>query len=436
MKRMKRRAYSALIVALCLLFGIGIYVYRFSTQSENWVNFTANKALYSNGSLVTGVITDCNGTILADSKDGNRIFAEDEKVRTACLHIIGDKNGNIATGVMNNYRDLLSKYNPLSGLSDRGSVLTLSIDSTLCCTAYEAFAGRNGTFLLMDYTTGKIIAMTSSISYDPDAGFDIANPKYDGVYLNRGIRASYTPGSVFKLVTLAAAIENIDDLAQRTFTCSGSVIVDGNEVNCTGIHGTQTIGQAFSNSCNCAFAELSLELGGELLHQYADSLGFTSPLSIGRITTIAGNFDASENGTADLAWSGIGQSTDLICPFALLRYVAAIANSGNAADPTLLQDDTANETRIISAETAAMLKQMMLDNVSNAYGSSSFPGLPLGGKTGTAETGNGTSHSWFTGFLNDTEHPYAFVAFIENGGSGLRNAGLLANTVLQEAVKK
>ena len=435
MKKVKRRAWIALIVAFALLLGMGVYVYRFATQSERWVSFSANENVYAGGLLLTGTVTDRSGTVLADVTDGKRTFAADAETRTACLHAVGDPEGNIGSGALVAMADRLSGYNPVTGVTTGGGEVQLSIDAELCKTAYASLAGRKGAVLLSDYETGEILCMVSSPSYDPTVGFDETNPWYDSVYINRCLGAAYTPGSVFKLVTLAAAIENIDDLYDRTFTCSGSTEVDGSIIHCTGTHGEQTIEQALANSCNCAFAELSLELGGSTLEKYAEKFGLTDSHAVSGIVSAEGSFDPGSDGSTDLAWSGIGQAADLVCPAALLRYVSAIAAGGSAHEPTLLCGEKSGKTKLLSADTAEQLKAMMNYNVVNSYGEWNFPGLTkLCAKSGTAEVGDGTSHAWFTGFLDDPDHPYAFVVIIENGGGGLRNAGAVANTVLQAAV--
>ena len=96
----------------------------------------------------------------------------------------------------------------------------------------------------------------------------------------------------------------------------------------------------------------------------------------------------------------------------------------------------AEKSQLMEADTADKLKQMMSYNVVSHYSSDRFPGLNVCAKTGTAEVGDGTSHAWFTGFLLDDAHPYAFVVLVENAGGGLTNAGAVANTVLQAAVNK
>ena len=436
MKQVKRRSYAALLLALALLAGLGLFVFRFVTQGSRWVSFSANQNLYRGGRLLSGTVTDRGGLTLASVRDGERKYAEEALLRTACLHAVGDPEGNIGTGALTAFADSLGGYSLLSGTDAAGGTLALSIDAQLCATAYEALAGggHRGAVLLADYTTGEILCMTSSPSYDPETGFDAGDGWYDGVWLNRALSVAYTPGSVFKLVTMAAALENLPDLDARTFTCNGSMTADGSVITCTGIHGQQTVEEALANSCNVAFAELSLELGGETLRRYAERFGLTGQLTLSGIYTAAGRFEAGAAGSPALAWSGIGQSTDLVCPAALLRYVCAIASGGTAVGPVLRRGEHGAEERLLPEETAQRLREMLRYNVTRAYGAGSFPGLPLGAKTGTAEVGDGTSHAWFTGFLDDPAHPYAFVVVVEHGGGGLRVAGPIANAVLQKAV--
>ena len=434
MKKIQRRAYSALLVALLLLAGMGVYVGRFAAQSRKWAGFSANEAVYQNGRVITGVVTDRTGRILASADDGKRLFSDDAAVRTACVHAVGDREGNIGTGALRLFSEQLSGYSPVTGLAPEGGTVTLSIDADLSVEALAALAGRSGAVAVMDYTTGELLCLVSAPAFDPDVGIDETDPHFDGAYLNRCISAAYTPGSVFKLLTLTAALEELPDLYERRFLCEGSLLVDGNSVNCTGVHGSQTIEQALANSCNCAFANLALELGGETLARYAMELGLSGQLSLNGAVTTPGRVDSFADDSADLAWAGVGQATDLICPLAMLRFTAAIANGGTAAEPTLLCGQRAETAALLSAETAQQLKSMMNYNVVAAYGAGNFPGLKLCAKSGTAEVGDGTSHAWFTGFLDDEAHPYAFVVMIENGGGGARNAGPVANAVLQKAL--
>lgn len=437
MKKVKRRAGAALLIVFLLMAGLVLFTVRLVMHGADWAMFSANQSVYTDGILSVGTLTDRNGVVLAQAGNGGRSYADDALTRTSVLHVTGDYAGMIGTGALNMFSDRLAGYDILNGtysIGGQGETVELTIDSELCRTAYSALYGRSGAVLVSDYTTGEILCMVSSPSYDPDTSPDFDSQAYEGVFLNRCISSVYTPGSVFKLVTLAAAIENIPDLYERSFYCGGSVTVDGATVNCTGWHGSQTIEQALANSCNCAFAELSLELGSDKIISTADSFGLTSGHELNGISTSAGSLDPAGDGSSDLAWLGIGQYTDLVSPFAMLRLVSAIANGGTCVEPTLLPGESAGEIRLMGVTTAASISSMMNYNVEYSYGSWNFPGLSVSAKSGTAETGTGTSHAWFVGFLNDNNHPYAFVVVIEDGGGGLANAAPVANAVLQAAV--
>ena len=435
MKKVKTRAVFSLLIALALVLGLGVYVFRFARDGEAWASFTANRSVYQDGQLARGTLTDRNGVVLARADGGARSYASDVNTRVSCLHAVGDFSGNIGAGALQLFSDALIGYNPVSGVYDpsgEGPVVALSLDAKLCKAANAALAGRNGAVAVCNYETGEILCMVSSPAYDPEY---VPAVLPEGAYLNRVTGAAYTPGSVFKIVTLAAAIERIPDLQNRSFWCEGETLVDGQIVHCTASHGAQTVEQAFANSCNCAFAELSLELGGDTLAEYADRLGMTQPLALCGSVTAAGNFEKGDAGSTALAWSGIGQSTDLVCPFAMLRLMSAIAGDGTVQEPTLLLDRETKETRLLDTETAELLADHLRYNVVYGYGEWNFPGLALCAKTGTAEVGDGAPHAWFTGFLQDQEHPYAFFVVIEHGGSGIGAAAPVANAVLQEAVK-
>lgn len=432
MNKVKRRAMSALLVATLVFCGIGVYIYRYINHGAEWATFAANSSVYTSGVLNTGTLTDRNGVVLAHAADGAHAYADDSAVRRACYHVVGDYAGNVGTGALGAFSAQLAGYNPITGTyASGGHEVALTIDSALNVVALNALNGRKGAVLVSNYKTGEILCMTSSPTTDPaDESATIA----DGTYLNRCINSTFTPGSIFKLITAAAAIEQISDLESRTFTCSGSVDVAGVTVTCTGVHGSQNFEDALANSCNCAFAEISLELGADALAQYAKGLGFTDAQKLDSITTAAGSFTEGAAGSANLAWSGIGQYEDLICPYSMLRLVSTIANGGSVVEPTLLLDNTNDSTTLLKTSTANKLRDMMNYNVRAHYGTNTFPGLNLCAKTGTAEVGDGTSHAWFTGFLLDDAHPYAFVVLVENGGGGLSVAGSVANTVLQAAV--
>lgn len=439
MKKVKRRTMSLITLVLIIAAGMSFYVYRYFTQGEAWATFLSNQAVYSEGRLMVGTVYDRNGVMLASVEDDKRVYAEDSTVRKATLHAVGDAYGNIGTGALTAFASRLIGYDTINGAystDNKGGKLYLSIDSELNAAAYEALDGRKGVVAVCNYKTGEIICMVSSPSYDPNnPPEDVSGDEYEGVYINRFLSSAYTPGSTFKLVTLTAAIETMPDLFDKTFTCEGSVMIGGDWITCTGYHGDIQIEEALAVSCNCAFAELGVELGGDVLARYASLLGLTNSFEIDGIATASGNYDIAPDGSNELGWSGVGQYNNAVNPATMLRFVSGIANDGVAVQPTLIRGASSKSQRLISSSTADTIAQLMNYNVYYTYGKDNFPGLELYAKSGTAEVGSDKNpHALFTGFIRDEDHPYAFFVIVENGGSGSRVAGAVANAVLQAAV--
>lgn len=451
MKKIKHRTIAAIILICAILAGLIFFIIKYVKDGEAWATFSANKDVYTDGVLTTGTVLDRNGIVLSTITDGTRTYADDYTTRKAMLHAVGDPYGNIGTGALAAFSSELIGYDFISGtysLSGKGNNLYLSIDSELNKTAYNALDGRSGTVAVYNYETGEVICMVSSPSIDPVTE-SVSEDDTSGVYINRFISSAFTPGSIFKIVTSIAAIENIPDIYNRTFTCNGSTDVNGDTVTCTGTHGDITFQEALAYSCNCAYAEIALELGADTLQKYSEKLGLLDSFSVSGIDTAAGNFDKAEPETADLAWSGIGQYTDLVNPASILRLMGAIANGGAAVEPVLISDVKNNlgistgfypktsKIKLLDSATASEISDMMSYNVYCNYGAENYPGLELHAKSGTAEVGSDVSpHAWFIGFITNEEHPLAFVVLIENGGGGSSAAGSVANTILQAAVSK
>lgn len=438
MTKVKRRAAVVFILIAVMLAGLGIYIYNYINNGDDWAAFSANQAVYNNGNLAVGIITDRDGEILAKVENGERIYADSSLLRKSTLHVIGDRWGNIGTGALYLFNEKLTGFDIVNGTYSKegeGGEVILAINAELNEYAYQALDSRKGTVLVCDCDTGEIICMVSSPSYDPDnvpESFD--TPEYEGVYLNRAISSAYTPGSVFKLITMAAAVENIPDLDERIFYCEGSYETGGDEIICTNWHGELTAEEALAVSCNCVFGQIAEELGGELLLRYAEDYGFTEALVIDNFKTVDGNFDVGSN-SYEVAWSGIGQYNDLVNPSAMLRFVAAIANGGIAPKFTILKSDGQADTeRIMKSSTAEILSEMMNYNVHRTYGTYMFPDMTAYAKSGTAEQdGDVVPHSWFVGYCEKDSRTLAFVVVIENGGSGVSAAGSVASLVMIKA---
>lgn len=455
MKLLTRRAFGLLILTLLLVIGLLVFTVKYAVGASDWAQHPTNKHLYYEGRLkIAGKIYDRDGEILLQTKDGVQKYNENKTVRRALMHSVGDSYGNIVTSMQVAYSDMLSGWDPVNGAyrfnhkkSSSGSDMTLTLDAELCAAAYNAMNGRKGTVGVYNYKTGEILCMVSLPSFDPENRPDVeANPeKYEGVYINRLLSAAYTPGSVFKLVTAAAAIDQLENIDTLVYRCEGKQLINGTEVTCPNVHGNVTLKEALAQSCNIYFAEISLKLGGTTLQKYAENAGFNSSLKVDGIKTAVGKVDVADAEGGDLAWAGIGQYSDTANPLTLMAYAGAIANDGVRVTPKLVKDrgilsflpGGIQDDRILSKETAGKLGAMMRNNVTEVYGEKNFKGLELCAKSGTAEVGGDRKpHSWFVGYLDREDCPLAFVVVVENGGSGSKVAGSVAGKVLRTAVER
>lgn len=192
MKTTGFRSFVLYILLLAFICGIGFFVFNLTINGAEWVSQPYNGHIYSNGSSVSsGTITDRNGMILAESRDGSRIYAESESVRRALLHTVGDSSGYISTSVQAVHRSKLTGYNLITGLNDTvfssfGRDIKLSLDANACAAAYNAFGGRNGSAFMYNYKTGEVIAKVSAPTYDPmNVPSDLLeNDAYNGVLLD------------------------------------------------------------------------------------------------------------------------------------------------------------------------------------------------------------------------------------------------------------
>lgn len=454
MKNTTKRSYVIFFLIIAFFAGLCYMMYSFYTNGGTWAANRINRHVFTNRQLTTaGTIYDRNSNVLVETKDGERVFSDNYYVRLSTLHVVGDSQGYIASGIQKLYRPELIGYSFTNGVynavkSNAEVSLQLTIDSTVSETAYRAMNGNKGTVVVYNYKTGEVVCMVSSPTYDPlnkptDIDTDTSG-KYDGIYLNRAISGVFTPGSTFKVVTAICAIENIEDIYERTFTCSGKYHADGGDVICNNKsgHGKLSFERALNVSCNCVFAQIANEVGKKKLQETTEKLGFSSSVTISRATTQKSYVDLSNATSLDLGWAGIGQYTTLVNPCQMLMLAGAIANGGQAVVPYLVKEEgiisssvTVNKNINLSKETAEKIKKLMRSNVKNYYGDSKFPNLEMCGKTGSAEVADKKSHAWFFGFSQSEDFPYAIVVCLENGGTGYYNAIPVANKVMQAVYK-
>lgn len=332
-------------------------------------------------------------------------FSDDEVIRKSMFHIVGDKNGSLPKSLLTQNCNAKKEISKLFGYAPTDTVVNLTIDLRFQKAAYAALenSGYNGCIVVIDYATGEIKAMASFPTVD------VYNTKYiqDGAFLNKAI-LTYPPGSVFKAVTVAAALENNPAVKNYTYACSGVQ----NHIVCYGrtSHGQVDLNKALEVSCNCAISNLAkISLTPDMLDKYTEQFKLTDADIIADMDIVKGSIDAGD----DLMWAANGQSKDMVSPVSMAMFYGTIANNGIFKQLKIQQDtDNSSAEQIISKSTANILVAAMTNLCSdtgircNAFG-----------KTGTAQLDNSESHAWFVcGLVDENAPTYAVVTFLEHGG--------------------
>lgn len=434
MKRIAGRTVVIWLLILLLLGGIGFFLVEYFMHAADWVLSEGSPHIYSGSNIGCGVITDRENVLLLDLED-NKTYASSAELRKSVIHWVGDRYGYISAPAVTHYAKELAGFDMVTGVyaySGEGqAVLTLSAKVQLA--ALEAMGTYKGTVAVYNYKTGEIICAVSTPNYDPDNIPDIpgdTTDAYSGVYMNRFTQSVYIPGSIFKIVTTAAALEEIPDIRGQTFTCSGTREYGIDKVTCEDPHGTLDLVSAMTQSCNCAYAAIADQLGAETLQKYIDRYQVTESLEFDGIKTAKGNVSLSDAAAVQVAWSSIGQHKDQINPARFLAFLGGVANDGKMVEPHLVSKVSCGDKvtytakndgsqRIMSADIARELQQLMRNNVVEKYGVENFPDLSVCAKTGTGEVGGDKApNAMFAGFTMDADHPYAFIVAVENGGYG------------------
>ena len=398
------------------------------------------KRYYPNSSLAAQALgfvsSDNNGS------EGLEAYYNDELSGTA---------GKVVTSKGNYGSEMLYTYEKYYDASDGSSLIT-TIDSTVQAyveknlqNAIDKYDIKNGAFcIVMDVNTGEIKAMATLGSYDPNNYLEIyddttallleneraaalALPEASAAYeaaietykqdvaaarmaqwRNRCVSDGYEPGSTFKLITLASALDSGAVTLNDSFYCGGQEKFTGREqiLNCwkSAGHGAQTTAQALGNSCNIAFGHIGLRMGGDTFYDYLKSFGIMEKTGVDLPGEASGLFyerkylnDPANYGTSYLITSSFGQSFR-ITPMQLVRAVAAIVNGGYVLEPYIVSEvvDADGNTveknektvlrQVISQQTSETMRTLMEQVVTEGTASAArTPGYRVGGKTGTSE---------------------------------------------------
>ncbi|EGX61475.1 secreted penicillin-binding protein [Streptomyces zinciresistens K42] len=379
-------------------------------------------------------------------------------------------------GVLAGTDPLLSPFPVWSGAArDRhpGGDVATTLRGAAQKAAFEGLEGRKGAVAAVEPSTGRILALVSAPSYDPSAlsgngssvprSWSTLNRDRDKPMLNRAVRKTYPPGSTFKVVTAAAALDAgvIEDVDKPTRS-PDPYTLPGTRTRLTNAsEGCENaaLRKAFEWSCNTVFAKLGVEVGAERMAATAQAFGFNRadlriPYSVARST-----FDR-EVDRAQLALSSIGQFNTRATPLQMAMVAAAVANGGQVRTPYLVERttragggtvSTAGSSPVRQAmrpSTAARMKELMVDVVREGTGTGAWiPGATVGGKTGTAQHGlgnSGTPYAWFVSWAqgdHDAEPKVAVAVVVEDADpdrgeiSGGGDAAPIARSVMEAVLK-
>ncbi len=359
-----------------------------------------------------------------------------------------------------------------TGQEAQGASVELTIDPAVQQAAWDALGDQQGAVVAIEPSTGRILAMVSKPTYDPNQlashdtqavidtyqalEADAADPLQ-----NRAIGGDLNPpGSVFKLVVTAAALENgltpeSEFPNPPSFTLPGSTATVSNsgEGSCGGTENA-TIATALRLSCNVAFAQIGLAVGEDNIRNIAEEFGFGQSVDVPMSSTASRYPDEMDD--AQLALSSFGQYDVRATPLQIAMVSAAIANGGELMRPTLLESIIGPDlepveeyqpevfSTPISQQTASTMTGMMVEGVGNGVASNArIGGVDVAGKTGTAENGEDEPYTlWFTGFAPANDPQVAVAVVVENGGglgqsgSGNRVAAPIARQVMEAVLNQ
>ena len=357
-----------------------------------------------------------------------------------------------------------------------GSNVFLTIDRKIQEAAEAAFIGKKGTVVAMNPTTGEILAMVSRPSFDPNLfaqrlsgeewrriATDTSHPLQ-----NRAFQAQYPPGSIFKLIVAIAGLESGALTPETRFNCSGQFYLGNVKFDDwkKGGHGTLDLRRAIVNSCNVYFYQAGLRVGIDEIVRVSRAFGLGEPPGLGLGDEAKGNLPNPQpkrrgqpNWTAgNTVIASIGQGMVVTSPMQILAMVSAIANGGTIYRPFVVKKIVSLSGDVLEAyepeairqvnvnpETLAFMRQAMLGVVNEGTGQrSKVPGVPIGGKTGTAQVvkkgeekrqADLKDHAWFASFAPVDNPQLAVIVLVENGGFGGQVAAPVAKADYEAAFK-
>ncbi len=339
-----------------------------------------------------------------------------------------------------------------------GKDLELTVDAKLQSHIQQLLKDQKGAVLVMELTEGGILAANSSPSFDPNLFASVSGRKDVGKFLHdnaapmvsRGIRGQFPPGSIFKVITALAALENHKISSSTVFHCPGFKVIGRNRFRCWADagHGDQVLSEAFAHSCDVFFYNTGLSAGVDAIYEKSLAFGLSKPTGVDLPSEKNGFVPSRDwkRSTFHSAWYdgdtanlAIGQGYLQVTPIQALVMIAAVASNGQLFKPHVV--DKIGGVKVAERNTRPVAIEpgnwkLVKDGLDQVVNSSSgtgrlarVAGLHIAGKTGTAESGQEKTHAWFVGFAPVENPKIAMVVFLEHGGHGGVSAAHLASSV-------
>lgn len=378
--------------------------------------------------IVQGNIYDKDGVILSEGIIENKLVSGKDKEKPkykkhltskltypeAYSWLLGYVRGQNSCGLKGKYEQYLYR----EGKENKGADIHLTLDNKLQRKAYETIEGNDASAIVLDVHTGKVLALASSketaVPYNVNDGAYEKNYTYwsrkdTGFFKTNGIQDAAEPGSVFKLVTASAMLEN--DRENDIVKDTGTVRIGNGTVNNNGKRARGEIGlqEALGYSSNIFFAKESLKMTGNVLEEQADKFLIGQNIELD-FTTLNSSFDLDNNGEEIVAATGYGQGNTLMTPLHIAMVAQAVANDGKMLKPYMIESVTQDKKTLlkgteeklgnpISRKTAKKLKTLLKNVATDYYGIDSS--LKLSTKTGTAQIAGGKYKCYFLAFSDD-----------------------------------
>ena len=461
-------AVFAFTALFAILVGNLTYIQVF--KAKDYQNMSINNHSIARAAYVKrGSIITSDGVTLAESiqnEDGT--YSRSHPNGNLAANVVGYYSTRYGTAgvesTMNetltgskDYSSWMNAVNSLAGISQPGNSVKLTIDSRIQSAAEQALSGMSGAIVVLDPRTGAVLASATAPSYDNnDVEASISATEESGVSMyDRATQALYTPGSTFKVITLAAALDTGASSLQETYSAPSSMEIGNADVTNyeNANFGTISLRRAFAVSSNVVFGQVANQVGATSLVQYANAFGYGQPLGLDFSTAASIMPDPSLMTEWELAWAGAGQPVGQghtagpqTTPMQNAVMAAAIANGGIAMNPYVVAQTLSPEGTVIkstqprslgqavSSSTAQQVKEAMLDVVEEGSGGvAAVAGVKVAGKTGTAETGTHVN-SVFVGFAPYDTPTVAISVMLENYDVHGVKATYVASQVLSAAL--